>query len=109
MKRIDFSKAKKDVFEIDGVKYTLRPMPFSRYRAPELDEEGQTIMTMEAAWVLFDGCLAGWDGLEDGDGKPVVFNKQNKRYIFDYIEDVREPLLKEILNRLKDTDEEVKN
>jgi len=107
--RVDMSKAKQEFVEIDGAKYNLRSMPFSRFRMPETDEDGNPILTMETAWVLFDGCLVGWEGLEDTDGKPVPFNRKNRKYIFDYIEDVREPVLKRIVELNGHVENEVKN
>ena len=108
-KRIDLSKVRNTKVEIDGVLFTLRPMPFSYYGLPDNDEYGEPVFTMRTAWSLFEGCVVSWEGLEDKNGQPIPVTKENKRLVFDYVEDLRDPLLKEI-NKLNEiAEDEVKN
>lgn len=109
MKRIDMSKARKNEVEIDGVKFTIKPMPFSRYTVPDYDESGEPVFTMRTAWSLFDGCVVSWEGLEDQNGEPIPVTQANKQYIFDYVDEIRTPLVDEIAKLNKSAEEEVKN
>lgn len=108
--KIDMSKARTTQVEIEGVSYTLRPMPFSNYGLPDQDENGEPVFTMKTAWTLFDGCLVKWcDKLRDEENKAIPVTRANKRYLFDYQEDIRTPLLDEINKINTSADEEVKN
>lgn len=109
MKRVDMSKARKREVEVDGVKFTLRPMPFSRYSVPDYDEYGEPVFTMRTAWSLFDGCIVSWEGLEDEKGEPLPCTRANKQHLFDYVDEIRTPLLEEINKINVSAEEEVKN
>lgn len=67
-----------------GVKLLLRPFPSSEgIFAPQNAKE-----IAEASWIRFDYCVLDWEGIEDEEGNTLECNSENKRLIFDYVEDL---------------------
>jgi hypothetical protein len=83
-------KIKRDVikgqwvdFEGD-VRLQVRPFPASEGLFTPTNAEEMS----EATWARFNYCLLRWEGLKEEDDSEFEFNEDNKRFVFNYIQDI---------------------
>lgn len=84
----------------DDVEVLLRPFPFSMFDITKVDA---------VLWQQFDYCVKDWKGVEDDDGKEFKCNEANKKYVFDFVDDFRNPVVNEIVNLSNVVEERSKN
>jgi hypothetical protein len=101
-------------FESDGESCELCIRPFPHSRLAETDirvgVDGQATVGLGIEWHRFDACLRDWRGIEDEDtGKEFAYNVINKKYLYDYDDNLRNFVI-ETVNKLDaKVDEAVKN
>ena len=67
-----------------GVRLQIRPFPasegiFTPTNAEELSQ---------ATWARYNYCLQGWEGLKEEDDSDFEFNEENKKFVFDFVQDL---------------------
>lgn len=76
----------------------IRPFPMSQGMwFPDSQED-----IMEYSWKRFNYCVMDWKGIIDENDKPLPCNEKNKKYIFDYVQDVMMWVSVEIRNCISD-------
>lgn len=85
----------------DDVELKVRAMRLSAL--PNLD------VSLENLAIQFDYCLVDWKGIETESGSAFKCNDENKQYIYDYYDGIREFVFAK-QQELKDSfDKEIKN
>jgi len=103
-------KIDKKVLEAEWVDYKdarlhMRPLPVS---ANPYQMTGNMTIA-DYAWQVFDYCVIGWEGFEDDKGNELKFNADNKRLVFDVLDDISNFVMEQH-TKLKDRfQDEVKN
>ena len=88
-------------FKFDGkVEFKIRPFRLSTITS--LD-------TMENINVQFTSTVVDWKGIEDEDGKPFKCNEENKKFIYDYYEDIVTFVIEKLKELKQRVDKEIKN
>jgi hypothetical protein len=64
------------------VEFLIRRFPFSELSG--LEKVGKLLSEQ------FCYCIVDWKGLVDEDDKPLICNDENKLFLYDYYEDIRE-------------------
>lgn len=68
--------------KFDGeVEFLIRRFPFSELSG--IDKVGKLLSEQ------FCYCIVDWKGLVDEEDKPLICNDENKLFLYDYYEDVR--------------------
>ena len=83
------------------VEFLLRVFPFSELIG--VDKIGKTMADQ------FAYCVTDWKNILDEDNKPLVCNEENKLYLYDYYEDVRNFVFEELKKLNDDKSKERKN
>lgn len=85
---VSFDKGKKNSPE-----FLVRSFPFSLTKKEvSLDGIQDNKLTIDGddMWQRFDYCLQDWKKIDDADGDgEFKYNEENKRYIFDYVDEIR--------------------
>ena len=70
--------------EDKGLSFKLRPFPASHNVIMSVGEFDK----IEIFWRIFDYCVLDWKGINGEDDKPLECNSENKRFLFDYSEEL---------------------
>jgi len=71
--------------EDEEIQLKIRQFPTSQgMYIPGISDETM----FEFAWKKFNYCIVDWKGFIDENEKPLECNEENKRYVYDYIEDI---------------------
>jgi len=70
------------------VEFLLKKYPWSELTSVE--KIGKTMADQ------FCYCIVDWKNINDEDDKPLVCNEENKLYLYDYYEDVRNFIFEEL-------------
>lgn len=90
------------------VRFEIRAFPFSLYESAVNVETKKLENTSLKDQYLF--CLQGWEGLEDEDTKKsFVYDDDNKLFLFDHYEDIRNFVFEKANLISKNEDKEAKN
>ena len=82
MMRLDFGKIITErTYEYNGAKLTIRPYPRSRGKFASRD--GSLLFSAADTLEAFKYCLASWDDVVDGDGKPIALTDAVKEKLFE--------------------------
>lgn len=84
----------------EKVKFNLKPFPFSSVKLSDVDA---------TLWAQFDFCVIDWKGLEDDEGKALKCDEENKRFIFDYVPELREFIFTSVRTYNEKINGEIKN
>ena len=110
--KISKNKAKGQWHKFDEeVQFLIKPFPHSKWADGDfrIDQDGNTNVGLAFEWFRFDACLHDWKGLEDDKGKEFKFNTENKKFIYDYEEELRDFVVKHAFGLDKELDEQIKN
>lgn len=83
------------------VAFYIRPFPFSILK---LNND-----VVDNIKINFDHCLQGWKGLVDDDDNTLEYNDENKGFIFDYCEEIREFIFEKSKEMAIEINDEIKN
>ncbi len=87
------------------VRLLLRPFAFSQgIFVPTNAKE-----VAEAMWVQFNYCIMDWEGIEDEDGNTLECNEENKKLLFDYVEDLLDFVFHKVKEVTSDVSDELGN
>jgi len=99
--KINKKAVKTDWFEYnETVKFNLKPFPFSSIKVTDVDA---------SLWEQFKFCIIDWKGLEDDDGKKLECDEENKKFIFDYVPELREFVFQSVRKYSEKIAGEIKN
>lgn len=101
MIKINKKNLKSEWFDYDDdVKFLIRPFPLSE-RA--ISPSGTNVIDLLIKQSMY--CLEDWKGIVDQDEKPIECNEENKRFIFDYSDDI----ITFVVNKSKELNEKFMN
>lgn len=89
----------------EKVRVLIRPFPtsFGLFR-PETPME-----LAEATWIRFNYSLLDWEGIEDEDGSKLEVTENNKKFLYDYFEDLMVFVTLRIRDMTSEVNQELKN
>lgn len=90
----------------------IRPFPHSRMSDADVrvGPDGNATVGLGIEWIRFDACLQGWRGIVDEDtGKEYQYNVLNKKYLYDYDDEVRAFVLDKSADLDVTVEKELKN
>ena len=90
-----------------GAKFEIRPFPFSLFNS-EVNVETRKLQTTSLK-DQFMHCLCGWEGLKDDDDKEFKYSDENKEFLYDYYEEIREFVFEKAQLINESEDKEIKN
>jgi phosphoribosylformylglycinamidine (FGAM) synthase-like amidotransferase family enzyme len=87
----------------EAVKFRVRAMPASAVKGNIFFDTGS------ANWEIFDFVLTGWEGLYNEDESVMTFTKENKKFIFDYVPELKQFIIEKSNSILAETTDTLKN
>jgi hypothetical protein len=87
----------------EKVKFKVRAMPASALKGNIFFDTGA------ANFEIFDFVLTGWEGLYNEDDSDFVYNKENKKFIFDYVPEIKQFVIEKSNSILAETTDTIKN
>jgi len=66
------------------VKFKIRSFPTSM----GMFLNGTDNDLIDFTWKKFNYCVVDWQGINDEDSKPLECNEENKKFIFDYVQEL---------------------
>ena len=73
-----------DYPEGEEVKFKIRPFPMSQGMWMPDDKTD----IVDFMWKRFNYCVVDWQGVDDEEGNPFNCTEENKKFIFDYAQDI---------------------
>ena len=113
--KIDMDKERPRWFKMEdkegSCEFLIVPFPHSKLADADfrVNLRGETTSSLSIDWLKYNTCLQGWKGMETDKGKEVKFNDKNKKYVFDYFEDIRMFVLQKANDLDGIIEEEIKN